>query len=429
VHLAPSYDGAGGAVVRLQGRLDAGAAADLAAVLDELLRDGVRVATLELAGVSYVSSAGVQVLARATQEFGAARGELRACNPVPAVRAMLERAGLTGAVQEGRDTTTLRARTSRGSMPSLSLAATSEWRSPMGQLVLLHGMYETTPRAEGTPFTCRVAGDAGWLERGWVLPELARAVTVPEDGLALGVGGIGATFDDVAPRAGELLGAAAAVAYQPTEGHAVPDYLVGTPGHDPRAVLLSGMVCEGPFHYLTRFTKRPTGHAVPLSELARVALDLTGRDTAAVVLLAETTGLVGAWLRRPPTAPEHPARFAVPGVREWFGTTPERVHEGSTTLVCGLVSRRPDPLLAPFLRPIGVAADLLGHFHAAVFDYRPVPLRTVALRPLMTKYFGQQPLRAVLHLLHDDRGPVGAGESAFLRGIAWVSGVTAVEAA
>jgi hypothetical protein len=371
----------------------------------------------------------VQVLSRSCQEFGAARGELRVANPPASVREALQLAELTGGIVEGKDSTALRARTSRGSIPAISLAATSEWRSPMGQLVLLHGMYETTVRSEGTPFTCRVVGNPAWLERGFVEPTDGRVVTVGEDALALGVGAIGTEFEEVAPRAGELLGAAGTIAYQPTEGGTVPDFLVGTAGRDPAALLVSGVVCDGPFQYLTRFSKRPTGHAVPLSELARVALDLTGKDTAAMVMLAETTGLVGAWLRRPPTVPERPLRFQVPGVREWFGTTPERVHAGTTALVVGIVSRRPPAALAPFLRPVGVSADLLGHFHAGAFDFRPVPLRTVALRPVMTKYFGQQPLRAVMHLLHDDRGPVGAGESAFLRGIAWVSGVTDVAAA
>jgi len=93
----------------------------------------------------------------------------------------------------------------------------------------------------------------------------------------------------------------------------------------------------------------------------------------------------------------------------------------------GVVSRSPDAQLKPLLRPIGISSDLLGHFHAAVFEFRPVPLRTVALRPLMTKYFSQQPLRSVMHLLHDDRGAAGAGESAFLRGICWVSPIAAIE--
>ena len=119
--------------------------------------------------------------------------------------------------------------------------------------------------------------------------------------------------------------------------------------------------------------------------------------------------------------------FTMPEVRDWFSITPERVHEGTVAVVTGVVSRQPDPRLAPLLRPVGISSDLVGHFHAAVFEFRPVPLRTVALRPLMTKYFSQQPLRSVMHLLHDDRGPVGAGESAFHRGICWVSPITAIE--
>lgn len=428
MQFAPTYDGAGGAVVRLEGRLDAGAASELSALLDALLREGVRRATLDMTGVSYISSAGVQVLARAAQEYAAARGEVRVAQPTAPVHSALERAELAGGLVDGGGES-LRVPRYRTSAAALSLAATSEWRTAKGQLVLLHGLYETTALAAGAPYHCRVAGDPGWLERGVAAPADARTVTVGEEGLVLGVGGIGATWDDVAPRAGELLGAAGAVAYQPTEGSTPPDYLLGGAGYDPQAVLLSGVQCEGRFQYLTRFSKRPTGHPVPLSELARVCLDITGADTAAVVLLAETAGLVGAWLRRAPTTPERPLRFAVPGVREWFGTTAERVHEGTTALVVGLVSRHPPPLLDPWMRPIGLTPDLRGHFHAAVFDFRPVPLRTVALRPLVTKYFSQQPLRAVLHLLHDDRGAVGAGESLFLRGIGWASGITEVTAA
>ena len=117
----------------------------------------------------------------------------------------------------------------------------------------------------------------------------------------------------------------------------------------------------------------------------------------------------------------------MPEARDGFSVTPERSHEGTVAVVTGVVSRQPDPRLAPLLRPVGVSNDLLGHFHAAIFEFRPVPLRTVALRPLMTKYFSQQPLRSVMHLLHDDRGAAGAGESAFQRGICWVSPLSAIE--
>jgi hypothetical protein len=80
----------------------------------------------------------------------------------------------------------------------------------------------------------------------------------------------------------------------------------------------------------------------------------------------------------------------------------------------------------PALRPLGDAPGLVGHFHAAAFTYRPVPQRTVALRVLVTKLFTQQRVRALLHLVDDDRGGAGAGERHFRRGLCWAAPVTRV---
>jgi len=49
-------------------------------------------------------------------------------------------------------------------------------------------------------------------------------------------------------------------------------------------------------------------------------------------------------------------------------------------------------------------------------------------RVLVTRYFTQQRAKQVLHLLMDDRGATGAGESEFLRGICWTSPVATIEA-
>jgi hypothetical protein len=119
----------------------------------------------------------------------------------------------------------------------------------------------------------------------------------------------------------------------------------------------------------------------------------------------------------------------VAGIREWLGTTPQPAHPGTTTLVVGVISRRPDPLLAQHLRPVAPGTEVLGHFHAVAFSYRPVPQRTVVLRTLVTRLFAQQRVRGVLHLFGDDRGAAGAGESGFRRGLCWTAPITRVTAA
>ena len=120
--------------------------------------------------------------------------------------------------------------------------------------------------------------------------------------------------------------------------------------------------------------------------------------------------------------------FDVQGARDWLGTTPEAIHEGTTALIVGVASTAPTPLLAPQLRPLGGQPGLLGHFHAVVFNYRPVPQRTMDLRVLVTKLFTHQRVRGVLHLLSDDRGGAGAGESQLRRGLCWAAPITRVVA-
>ena len=421
----PSYDGAGGAVVRLEGRLDAEGALALEDILAQFLREGVRSATVDLSRVSYVSTPALQVMARGGHEFALVKGTFKVAGSNEEILRQFDAADLTRSLVLGSEVP--RATVARHSSGGLnSLRGTSEWRVA-GKLALLHGLYESAVRNPGASLTCRVHGDPAWIEHGGIRREGASTVQVAEDAFGFGIGAIGHQFAEAGPRMGELIAAAGVVAYQPTEGASVPDYLIGTADQPASAVLGSGLMCQGGFETLSRFTKRPGGQPVPLSELARVCLDHSPTSAAGVVMLVEVAGLVGARLRRAPTDDASPVHFNMPEVRDWFSITPERVHEGTVALVTGVVSREPDPRLAPLLRPVGISSDLLGHFHAAVFEFRPVPLRTVALRPLMTKYFSQQPLRAVMHLLHDDRGAVGAGESAFQRGICWVSPIAAIE--
>ena len=128
-----------------------------------------------------------------------------------------------------------------------------------GKLVLLHGLYESAARQPGCQPLLPGAGDPAWVEHGAVDPSRAATVQMGEEAFGLGIGAIGQQFADAAPRLGELIGAAGVVAYQPTEGTGVPDYLIGTADQPASAVMGSGLLCTGAFETLSRFTKRPAG--------------------------------------------------------------------------------------------------------------------------------------------------------------------------
>lgn len=431
MNIQTAHDPAG-AVVRLAGRLDGEAALQVADTLERLLRDGERSVRLDLSGVTYLSSPGTQALQQAVQEYASSRAELRVTAPSAETREALAVAGLLGKLADAGEG-------AAGRSPGGGGLDTTrdDWRIPTAKAT--RGIYEISSREAGAQLYARVHGRADAAVRGWIDAGDYLPVPFAEDAFGVGIGALGRTTADATPRLGEIVAAAGAVAHLPTEGAQVPDFDVGLGGKPPGAILVSGIVLGGGFSLLARFTSESTSSGVPLVELARVCLDGVGGPTAGMVIVAETTGLVGAWLRRSPGLAANEMHLHLQGVRNWLGTSPEPLHRGTTVLVAGVVSRRPDAALAPHLRPLArqdmVRAftlgtqELVGHFHAVVFEYRPVPQRTIALRALVTRLFAQQRVLGVLHLLSDDRGAAGAGESAFRRGLCWAGPVTQVASA
>ena len=81
------------------------------------------------------------------------------------------------------------------------------------------------------------------------------------------------------------------------------------------------------------------------------------------------------------------------------------------------------------LRPLRPKGDVWGHFHAAVFSYRPFQETQARFdtKP-STSLYENEDLQSVLHLLHDDREISGGGESEFVSGACWLGPIGSVVA-
>ena len=404
----------GSAVLRLGGRLDREWAEQLSNVLEDLLRDGVRSLTLDLSMLTYISSAATGVLSRWQQELAALRGEMQLTSQPPIVREMFATMGWDSRVD---------ALGGSGSGP-VDLRQSS-WQSRSG--VATHGNYQTSTCVQDGSLSCRLHGNPDQLSQAPFGPDDCDVVSFPGDAFGLGVGAIGRDYEECHERVGEIIGAAGCVAHFPSDGTRLADYLVGEGPVPPRAVLASGITCQGEFSKLVRFRPQPEAEAVPLPELAAVCLEASGSRLAGMVIVGETAGLTGARLRKSPAMQSAaPVQFEVPAVREWLTFAPERTHSVTTALIVGVAARSPEGPLAAHLRPLGRTGRLFGHFHAAVFSYRPLPQRTVELGTLLRRLFKEHQLRDVLHLVWDDRWEVGVGESALVRGVGWVAPITQV---
>jgi anti-anti-sigma factor len=399
----------GSAHLQLEGRLDREWAEHLSHAVEDLLQDGVRSLHLDFSKVTYVSTAATKVLSHWQQEMAVLRGEVLLTSVSPAVREAFAIAGW-----DGLD------RSDGGALVDLRR---SYWHSRAD--FAASGQYELSSCSPDGALTCHLHGDPGWLLEAPLGAGDCTTVAFPDQAFGLGLGAIGASYEECHAGLGELIAVAGCVAHFPSDGARMADYLVGGEPVAPRAVLASGLSCEGEFSQLMRFSTKADADAVPLSELAAVGLEAARGRIAGMVIAAETAGLSGARLRRSP-ASAAPVRFEVPALREWLSFAPEPIHALTTTLIAGVVARAPEGPLAQHLRPLGATGRLYGHFHAAVFSYHPLPQRTVELAALARSLFADHQLRDVLHLLWDNRSSGGVGESTLLRGVGWVAPVTQV---
>jgi hypothetical protein len=274
---------------------------------------------------------------------------------------------------------------------------------------------------------CEVMGDSRPLFDSTYSEDHCRTVKFSNESFAIGLGALGDDFSAVHHQFGEFLAVAGAVAVTPSSRRQLPDYSFSREDFVPQANVLYGIRCAGKFSQLIRFRSIEFPEPVGLSTVIAQCLQQSRCDSAGIVLLAETAGLLGAHLRRSPAAAAVMAvqRFEFPEIRNWLSFSPERVYSRNLALIVGVSkvskSAGPSSPVDPLLRPMTTDGGLQGHFHAAVFPYRPLKKRSLDFHESIREQFDSGMIQDVLHLLRDDRPTLGVGESELLGGACWVS--------
>ncbi len=404
----------------VSGRIDNESSEHLTTAIEDAVRLGSHSVTLDLTAVDYISSAGIGALVRAQKQFESIRGFFGVVAVSNEVAEVIRLTGLTKMLLADRPRL-------RGSTSTHSDTIQAPFRVA-AQVGMTYEVYDIHPEAT---LTCEVIGDPAPLSRDVFRPEQCRLVDYPTTTLGLGLGAFGRDFADCTDRFGEFLSVGGAAAQQPTNATGKPDFQRVIGEFVPNVQMLYGLKCVGDFSQLVRFDRISADGRLRLSAMADQFLKLANTDLAAMVILAESAGLIGASLRRSPaSASGTSSRLAHPEIRRWLSFTPEQAYSHSLALVVGVVSRgtptRNAGPLAPLLRPLATNSNLQGHFHAVVFSYRPFKKRKLELNDTVSALFENEDLQAVLHLLHDDREITGGGESEFVGGACWVGPIASV---
>ena len=398
--------------MRLTGALDNASSLHFRETIDEVTRDGWHRILVDLANLSYISSAGINALLSASKRIKTLKGQFGAHSPPAAVAKVLRLTKLY-------DLLIIDPADFRTDDVSASLVINVDAKRYSQNRSIDLELYSLQ---ESEPMTCSIFGRPEALHQPQTGNAKLQTVPFGSRSFGLGVGALSADVESGENELGEIVAMSGAIAQSASETGLLPDYSVARGEFVPSVALLYGVKFEGDFSSLVRFQSTDPDATVKLSTLLHACLDEMSYETAAVTILADCSGLLGAQMRRWDRSTSTDDPFSLPNIRDWISFCPEHFHEHKLALVVGIFTRQFDALpknLQTFLRPLGDDQSA-GHFHAAVFPYQPLTKQTIDLQKFIVGLFDSSEIQEVLHLLKDSRPTIGEAESEFKSGACWL---------
>ncbi|MBP7654082.1 STAS domain-containing protein, partial [Candidatus Dependentiae bacterium] len=250
-------------------------------------------------------------------------------------------------------------------------------------------------------------------------------IKFPKNKFGIGIGAFGQSFDDCKKRFGEYIALNGIAAYLPSDTDNAPDFIISSGNLIPEINALYSFSMTGEFDSLFRFEIKKENNSVVFSDIIKTAVKHSESDITGVVLIAETTGMVGVSLRKSPviSMSETNTIFQYPQIRQNLNFTVEPAFNRCLTITLGIAVKQNNMTLNSFVRKLSDNCGINGHFHSLIFTYQPLSKGKIELEKTVASVFEKQNLLSILHLINDERNITGIGQSEFSRGICWFAPV------
>lgn len=383
----------------LDGRLDANWAGHLDDYLNSMVRDGSYHILLNMAGVQYLSSAGIRILVGQYKKIKKIGGSF-----------VLE--ALSDSVSEVLDMVGMK------SMLTEEAPVVVQTEASEAQFLEINGYRFDKEVISEDQMTVRFTGNPGLALTSGFTANDNHKIKFSADHYGLGIGAIGDGFDDCKSRYGEFLALGEALVYKPSDGSKIPDYMVKTGKLEPEINALCSLQAEGPFSSRISFEPLELIQSISLEDMITGFVQTTGLKQFVFLVIAESSGLVGMSLNTSPV--DGKLLFELPDIRENINFTTEPAYPRMLTVSFGVYTLTPDEKLKSFLRPVAPGSPASIHTHTAVFPYQALPKNEASAGKLVLHLFESSIAQDVLHLIHDTREIAGLGNSTFKQGVAWI---------
>ncbi|MCF8361491.1 MAG: STAS domain-containing protein [Prolixibacteraceae bacterium] len=391
------------------GRLDANSAGHLNDYINNLVREGHYSIALNLEGIEYLSSAGIRTLVNQYKNLASVNGIFYIAEMSENVRQVLDMVGMENML---------------GKKPEMQPPQQSGADKKNEHLFGDYNLKFIDSKNDNSTVVNLFGNPEHIMNKGFT-PDKANTINADEKYFSLGLGAIGESFDECRKRFGEYIVAGKNAAYLPADGSQKPDFMQSSGKLVASLIGLYGISFTENYNWLIRFEPKSGNHSIKFSRLINHISEVTGKQDFALVMVAESGGIVGTSLNTSPLT--NTDIFSYPGVKNTVNFTTEPAHNKMLTLSAGIITTNDTKNAGSFVRPLNDNDQQNGHVHSMVFPYTPLKKTDIDLYEIIDYLFDNSELIDLLHLTNDNREINGIGESRFVQGFCWITPIESIK--
>lgn len=379
--------------ITMTGRIDALSFSHIQKVFDELILSGERTLLVDMAGVNYVSSAGLRVFIIAQKELKKVGGEVILSGITDSVFEIFRMSGFTQVFRIIKDTG--------------EIAELLGGRGPGGGIIArdINGISFEYMEREGKRGTLFSVGSPDKTETASFTEEDVTAVRPADMQFGCSLAALGSSYEEYKNLFGESMVVKNNFFFYPAVKQSSVDFVLNAdkdPGITYKA--LHGFGFSGGYRYALSFQGK-AGDAVYLSTLVRSFFDLSSANVLGLCLVAESKGLWGMHIKQTPIEENKPPKGKTIFDREnfphWIDFPVEPAYVNHVVVATGIAVREREAL--PLEKRSLLSEGNTFHLHGGIFDRAPIGTRIDGFDEEITRIFNDLSVFKIQHLLGKSR--------------------------
>lgn len=383
---------AGLITLQIIGRIDSLTAQTVQQYLENLTESGERKIVIDFTRINYISSAGLRVLLLLQKQLKKVDGEIILCNLSPANADVFQMSGFINLFRILNSTDEISVLQIQ---PEVDAAVTSLTKDNIAI------EYLSTSAAPGR--LTLIGSQEKMANSAYGLNDI-RTVKAGDLQFGLGFAALGDDYESTKNFFGEALIIDSSLFYYPAVKRPVVDYmLVTAENSNIEYKFFFGINVTGKFSRIAAFECQ-AGYA-DLNQLAAIITELSSAKAIGVVLIAESKGVLGMYLKKVPISENKPGNglsiYSPENFAEWLDFPVEPTDFNKTVIGCGLAVRQKDAVPDAVAHLLPDQSNI--HLHAAIFEKGPLNKKAVNFQQELKRITSESEVSKVIHILDGSR--------------------------